>query len=143
MLSADPRAIVPTAPPTEESPTLDAPEYIVQRYLELTAQRRAVEEQIAVLRAELEMVAAAALSDATPKARFVAATGHVTARLQPTCVFDRAEVYKVLQRAGRLSDVATVSGPQLARFLAKEPQLSARLSDVVRYRNSVVLHSLS
>lgn len=143
MLSANPRAF---DPPAEDdpanAPALDAPEHIVQRYIELTAQRRALEEQIAVLRAELEMVAAASLSEATPKGRFLAPTGHVTARLQPTCVFDRGEVYKLLQKAGRLSDVATVSGPQLARFLAREPQLAARLAEFVRHRRSVVLHSL-
>ena len=143
MLSAKPRAL---DPPMEDdpaiAPALDAPAYLVQRYIELTAQRRALEEQIAVIRAELEMVASASLSEAVPKGRFVSPTGHVTARLQPTCVFDRGEVYKILQRAGRLSDVATVTGPQLARFLSKEPQLAARLSDLIRHRHSVVLHSL-
>lgn len=140
MLSANPRAA--PLPVENDAPALDAPDYLVQRYIELTAQRRALEEQIAVIRAELEMVAAASLSEATPKGRFVSPTGHVTARLQPTCVFDRGEVYKILQRAGRLADVATVTGPQLARFLAHEPQLAARLSDLIRYRHGVVLHSL-
>lgn len=141
MLSANPRAV--SLPHEDDNaPSIDAPEHLVQRYVELTAQRRALEEQIAVLRAELEMLASAALNEATPKGRFVSPVGHVTARLQPTCVFDRGEVYKQLQRAGRLADVATVTGPQLARFLAREPQLAARLSDFIRYRHSVVLHSL-
>lgn len=143
MLSAKPRALdLPVEDDPANAPTLDAPAYLVQRYVELTAQRRALEEQIAVIRAELEMVASASLSEATPKGRFVSPAGHVTARLQPTCVFDRGEVYKHLQKAGRLADVATVSGPQLARFLAREPHLAARLSDFVRHRHAVVLHSL-
>lgn len=141
MLSASPRALdLPTLDP--EAPTLEAPEYLVQRYIELNAQRRALEEQIAVIRAELEMVAVSSLGETMPKGRFLSSAGHVTARLQPTCVFDRAEVSKALQRAGRLHEVATVTGPALARFLAKEPVLSARLSDLVRHRNSVVLTSV-
>lgn len=143
MLSANPRAsALPHDDDPHNAPALDAPGYLVQRYIELTAQRRALEEQISVIRAELEMLAAAALSEATPKGRFVSPTGHVTARLQPTCVFDRGEVYKHLQKAGRLAEVATVTGPQLARFLAREPVLAARLSEFIRHRHSVVLHSL-
>lgn len=141
MLAATPRAHDPIADPSD-APVLDAPAYLVQRYIELNAQRRALDEQLAVIRAELEMVAASSLTEALPRGRLVSATGHVTARLQPTCVFDRGEVYRILQRAGRLNDVATVPGPTLARFLAKEPQLAARLGDLIRYRHSVVLHSL-
>lgn len=140
MLAKTPRASEPLLP--DDAPTLDAPEALIQRYIELTTQRRVLEEQIAVLRAELEMIASSALSDATPKARFLSPIGHVTARIQPTCIFDRGEVYKQLQRAGRLADVATVTGPMLARFLAKEPRIAAQLGDLIRYRNGVVLHSL-
>lgn len=143
MLSNHPRALETPLPDDPDAlPAIDAPTYLVERFIELNAQRRALEEQIAVLRAELEMLAAGALTDASPKGRFLASGTHVTARLQPTCVFDRSEVYKQLQRAGRLADVATISGPQLARFLAKEPRLAAQLRDLVRHRNSVVLYTL-
>lgn len=142
MLSQRPRALDTPATDADDAPTLEAPAYLVQRYIELTVQRRQLEEQIAVIRAELEMVASASLGEAVPKGRFVSPAGHVTARLQPTCIFDRGEVYKALQKAGRLADVATVTGPTLARFLAREPVLAARLADLVRHRHGVVLHSL-
>lgn len=127
--------------PTDDAPpTLEAPETLVRRYLELTAQRRAVEDQLAYVRAELEMFAAPQLGDAVPRARFVApGIGAIHARLQPTAVFDRVHVAKELQRMGRLHEVAQVQGPALARFLAKEPVAAARLGDMVRLRKSVVL----
>lgn len=120
-------------------PTLHAPEDLVRRYLELTAQRRAIEDELAYVRAELELAAAEGLKD-LPKGRFVLpGGGAVLARMQPTCVFDKATVGRELQKAGRLVDVATLTGPALARFLAKEPVLAARLADHVRYRKSVGL----
>jgi hypothetical protein len=141
MLSANPRAL---DPPTYELPgdppqRLEAPEYLVQRYLDLTAQRRALEEQLAVIRAELEILAVSSLSEERPRGRFGSALGHVSARLQPTCVFDRGEVARTLQRAGKLADVAVLPGPSLARFLQADPALAARLGDMVRYRKSVIL----
>lgn len=131
-------------PPTTELPgdpplPLDAPEYLVQRYLELSAQRRAVEEQLAVVRAELEILAVSALNEQRPRGRFTSGAGHVSVRLQPTCVFDRGEVARALQKQARLHEVATVSGPTLARVLAHDPALAARLGDMVRMRRSVVL----
>jgi hypothetical protein len=131
------------APPPLDAVPLDAPEDLVSRYIALTAQRRAVEDQLAFVRAELEMIASSMLKEHNPRGRFSSAAGAISVRLQPTCVFDRGEVTRALQRAGRLADVAAVSGPSLARFLAKEPVLAARLSDHIRYRNSVVLNAMS
>ena len=141
MLSADPRALPgPNDLPHEtETVVLDAPSDLVARYLELAAEKRALEDHLSFVRAELEMLAVAALSDRAPRGRFAAGTGAVNVRLQPTCVFDRGEVARTLQKAGRLADVATVAGPALARFLAKEPALAARLGDMVRPRKSVVM----
>lgn len=133
---------VPTAsvfPPAPETPTLDGPRDLVEAYLDLVDQRRQIEEKLAYVKAELELVAAAALSERHPRGRFVCGRGSVSARLQATCVFDRPTIMKELQRAGRLADVASVSGPTLARFLAKEPVLSARLGEMVRKRSTVVL----
>lgn len=129
----------PVAEP--EAVALEAPSDVVARYLEATAQRRALDDQLAWLRAELELVAAQLLSEARPRGRFVApgGAGFVLARLQPTCVFDRQTVAGELQRAGRLSDVAVLQGPALARFLAREPVVAARLGDLVRPRRNVVL----
>lgn len=132
----------PANPAAEPEPAvLEAPADVVRRYLEVTAQRRALDDQIAWLRGELELAAALALSDARPRGRFVApgGAGFVAARLQPTCVFDRQVVGRELQRAGRLSDVAVLQRPALARFLAREPVVAARLGDLVRYRRNVVL----
>lgn len=124
----------------EEPPVLEAPAQLVARYLELSAQRRAIEDQLAFVRSELELVAASLLSDAVPRGRFLGPSGGAVAvRLQPTCFFDKGAVAKELQRVGRLSDVAVLNGPMLARFLAKEPALAARLGDRVRQRRSVVL----
>lgn len=133
-----------TFPPAlSEAPRLEGPADLVEAYLELVEQRRVVEEKLAYVKAELELVAAAHLNDRAPRGRFVSARGAISARLQPTCVFDRPAVMKELQRAGRLADVASVSGPQLARFLAKEPVLAARLGEMVRKRSSVVLMATS
>lgn len=118
---------------------LNAPDYLVKRYLELTSQRRAIEEQIAVIRAELEVLAVSSLSAQRPRGRFESKAGHVSVRLTPTCLFNREEVARALAKAGRLTDVATIPGPALARFLATDPALSARLGDAVRYRSAVVL----
>lgn len=135
-------ATVPTRshpePPTE-LPILPAPTDLVEEYLSLVAQRRELEDRLAFVRAELELVAATALSEGTPRARFVGANGAIAARLQPTCVFDRAAVARELQRLGKLSEVAIIQGPGLARYLAKEPQVAARVGDLVRMRKSVVL----
>ena len=142
MLSTTPRAL--TAASVDDAPdmiALEAPADLVTRYLELAAEKRALEDHLSYVRAELEMLAAAALSDAAPRGRFATATGAVNVRLQPTCVFDRGEVARQLQKAGRLADVATVTGPSLARFLAKEPALAARLGDLVRPRKAVVMTS--
>lgn len=124
--------------------SLEVPSDVVRRYLEATAQRRELEDQLGWLRGELELAAAQCLSDARPRGRFVAqgggpGSGFVVARLQPTCVFDRQVVGRELQRAGRLTDVAMLHGPALARFLAREPVVAARLGDLVRYRRNVVL----
>lgn len=125
--------------PEPEPPVLEAPEHLVRTYVELVAERRRLEDRLAYIRGELEMLAASALSEATPRGRFLAGDGHISARLQPTCVFDKGAVARELQKAGRLADVAVLQGPALARFLAKEPVLAARLSDLVRMRRSVVL----
>jgi hypothetical protein len=142
MLSANPRASDPATTydlPGDAPQLLDAPEYLVQRYLDLTAQRRALEEQIAVIRAELEILAVSSLSDERPRGRFAATNGQVTVRLQPTCVFERGEVARALQRAGKLAEVAVLPGPSVARFLAGDPALAARLGEMIRYRKAVVL----
>lgn len=138
MLSRSPHALTlhPDAPPL---PVLEAPDDLVARYVELSEQRRRLEAQLAHTKSELELLAASALTDETPRARFVAPGGQVAARLYPTCTFDRPEVCRVLQRMGRLSDVAQVSAPTLARLLAKDPQLQARLKGLVRLRKGVVL----
>ena len=122
-----------------EPPTLVAPEALVARYVELTRKRREIEDQLAYLRAELELAATAMLSPESPKGRFRAGSASVLARLQPTCTFDKALLARELQRMGRLAEVATVSGPSLARFLAHDPVLAAKLGEHVRFRNSVLL----
>lgn len=124
---------------TAEPPTLAAPEALVARYVELTRKRREIEDQLAYIRAELELAATARLNAAAPRGRFRAGSASILARLQPTCTFDKPFIAKELQRMGRLADVATVTGPALARFLAHEPTLAARLGEHVRYRNSVLL----
>lgn len=138
MLSASPRALDPT--PHDHLP-LPAPEALVERYVDLVAQRRAIEDQLAFVRSELELVAASALDATRPRGRFRGVTADVTARLQPTLAFDRAVVAKELQRQGRLADVAILQGPALARYLAKEPVVAARLGALVRPRHHVVLMS--
>lgn len=122
-----------------EPASLAAPEDLVRRYVELTRKRCEIEDQLAYLRAELGLAASEALSKDRPRGRFRAGDASVIARLQPSCVFDKALVARELQKAGRLADVATVTGPALARFLASEPVLAARLGEHVRYRNGVVL----
>jgi hypothetical protein len=121
------------------APDLAAPEELVRRYVELTRKRRDIEDQLAYLRAELELAASAALSKEAPRGRFRAGDATVLARLQPSAVFDKQLVARELQKAGRLADVATITGPQLARFLAAEPALAARLADHVRLRQAIVL----
>lgn len=119
---------------------IDAPEYLIQRYLELAAQRKQVEDQLAYVRAELEMLAAPALREGTaPRGRFTGEKGAIQVRLQPTCVFDRGDIARRLQKEGLLADVATVNGMTLARYLRSNPQVAARLGESVRYRHSVVL----
>lgn len=120
---------------------LPAPSELVRRYLELALRRRALDEQLAFVRGELELAAAEVLSEEHPRGRFVVdgARQGVVARLQPTCVFDRVLVGQELQRMGRLAEVATLQGPGLARFLAREPVVAARLGGLVRHRRSVVL----
>lgn len=138
---------VPTPRPTlqtdplalGDAPALEAPEHLVRAYVELVAERRRIEDRLAYVRGELEMLAASALSDSAPRGRFLAGEHAVSARIQPTCVFDKGEVMRELQRAGRLADVAILQGPALARFLAKEPALASRLADRVRMRRSVML----
>jgi hypothetical protein len=122
-----------------EPATLTAPEDLVRRYVELTRKRRDIEDQLAYIRAELELTASESLSQASPRGRFRAGDASVLARLQPSCVFDKLLVARELQREGRLADVATITGPSLARFLASEPVLAARLGEHVRYRNGVIL----
>lgn len=140
MLSASPRAHDPPFElPGDPPVALEAPDYLVRRYLELTAKRREVEEQLAVVRAELEILAVSSLTQERPRGRFSVPEGNVSVRLQPTCVFDKGEVARALQKAGRLADVATIPAPSLARALAADPALAARLGDMVRMRRSVVL----
>ena len=139
MLATPPRAHADAADAPPEAIALEAPHDLVTRYLELAAEKRALEDHLSFVRAELEMLAVSALSDGAPRGRFATGQGAINVRLQPTCVFDRGEVARALQKAGRLADVATVSGPSLARFLAKEPTLAARLGDMVRPRKAVVL----
>lgn len=128
-----------SAPEASETPRLEAPSDLVERYLELTAERRALEDRLSYVKGELELLAAESLNEQTPRGRFVAEHGAVSARLTPTCVFDRVAVAKELQRAGRLADVAVLQGPALARYLARDPVMAARLKDMVRFRKSVVL----
>lgn len=139
--TADRFPSVVESPHTEalEPARLEAPSDLVERYLELTAERRALEDRLAYVKGELELLAAGSLNDQTPRGRFVAENGAISARLQPTCVFDRVAVAQELQRAGRLADVAVVQGPALARYLARDPVMAARLRDLVRFRKSVVL----
>lgn len=140
MLSKPPHASNPQAnEPVDASMALDAPERLVERYLELSRARRAIEEQLAFVRSELELIAATTLQPDAPRGRFVAPTGVVGARLMPTCSFDRQIVSRELQRGGRLDEVATLTGPSLARFLQREPVWAARLQPLVRPRQSVML----
>lgn len=138
-------ATVPTKPshfsdePDPEVPVLAGPSDLVEEYLRLVEERRAIEDRLSYVRAELELAAATALNEATPRGRFVGKAGAVNARLQPTCTFDRAAVARELQRLGKLADVATIQGPALARYLVKEPAITARLGEMVRMRRSVVL----
>ncbi len=126
--------------PDPAPPVIEAPDSLVARYVELVQEKRRIEDQMAFLRAELELIATASLSEAIPRGRFLGSGGgELHARLYPTCSFDRAEVGHVLQRAGRLTDVASIPGPSLARFLAKEPQMAARLGNLVRRRHGVML----
>lgn len=122
-----------------ESLALDAPQKLVEKYLELSRARRVLDEQLAFLRSELELVAATALTESAPRGRFVAPSGVVAARLMPTCSFDRATVARELQRGGKLADVATLTGPQLSRFLAREPVWASRLAPIVRHRHNIML----
>ncbi|HUR69925.1 MAG TPA: hypothetical protein VM370_11825 [Candidatus Thermoplasmatota archaeon] len=133
--------VIPATTPTDSThlPVLEGPSELIEEYLALVAERRAVDERLGFVRAELELFAAAALNDGAPRARFVGQGGAIAARLQATCVFDRANVARELQRMGKLADVAILQGPGLARYLAKEPQVSARLGNMVRMRRSIVL----
>lgn len=133
-----------TVPPTQipdetPLPTLQAPPELVEEYLRLVEARRGLDERLGYVRAELELVAASALKEEAPRARFLGARGAIGARLSPTCVFDRPRIARELQRMGKLSDVAVIQGPGLARYLAKEPIVAARLGGLVRMRRSVVL----
>jgi hypothetical protein len=141
MLSIPPRALAtPEYPDERASALLDAPPSLVERYLELTRARRAIEDQLAYVRGELELIAAASLNDASPRGRFAGARGGVVAaRIMPTCSFDRLAVGRELQRMGRLHEVAVLQGPNLARYLAKEPVVAARLGEMIRHRRTVML----
>ena len=136
-------ATVPTKPSLfnddPEVMTLDGPSDLVEEYLRLVEERRAIDDRLSFVRAELELLAAQSLNDASPRGRFLGKGGAVNARLQPTCTFDRAAVARELQRVGRLADVAVLQGPALARYLVKEPALAAKLGEMVRMRRSVVL----
>lgn len=127
------------ASPETEVPVLTGPADLVEEYLHLVGERRAVDERLGFVRAELELFAAAALHDGAPRGRFVGAAGAIAVRLQPTCVFDRARVAHELQRMGKLSDVAVLQGPGLARYLTKEAVVAARLGNLVRMRRAVVM----
>jgi hypothetical protein len=134
-------ATVPLRTPdtATEIPLLEGPKELIEEYLGLVDDRKAIEERLAYVRAELELFAASALSDIAPRGRFVSARGAIAARLQPTCIFDRSNVARELQRMGKLADVAILQGPGLARYLAKEPVVAARLGEMVRMRRSIVL----
>lgn len=129
----------PESSPEEAIPVIAAPTDLIEEYLSLVDERRSVEERLAFVRAELELAAAGSLKDATPRGRFVGEHGMISVRLQPTCIFDRAGVARELQRMGKLSDVAVLQGPGLARYLGKEPAVAARLGSMVRMRKSIVL----
>lgn len=131
----------PTDEPTDEPeiPTLEGPKDLVDEYLRLVEQRRAIEDRLSYVRAELEMAAAHQLKDERPRGRFLGASGGVSARLSPSCTFDRAVVARELQRMGKLAEVAILQGPGLARYLAREPVVAARLGGLVRPRRSVTL----
>lgn len=130
----------PLAPAqTDEIPVLPGPPELVEEYLRLVEQRRAVEDRLAFVRAELEIMASHQLNERVTRGRFVSPRGAIAARLQPTCVFDRAAVARELQKMGKLADVAVIQGPGLARYLANEPVVAARLADLVRTRRSIVL----
>lgn len=120
-------------------PVLEGPSDLVEEYLRLVAERKEVEERLAFVRAELELFAAPALSEAVPRGRFQGRAGAIAVRLQKTCVFDRANVARELQRMGKLAEVAVLQGPGLARYLSKEPVVSARLGEMVRMRRSIIL----
>lgn len=122
-----------------EIPSLDGPAELVEEYIRLVEERRAVDDRLAFVRAELELLAAQSLNEGAPRGRFLGKAGAVNARLQQTCTFDRAAVARELQRVGKLADVAVLQGPALARYLVKEPALAAKLGEMVRMRRSVVL----
>ncbi|HET6405332.1 MAG TPA: hypothetical protein VFH78_11855 [Candidatus Thermoplasmatota archaeon] len=136
-------ATVPPTPaalePADEIPLLEGPQALVEEYLRLVEERRAVEDRLAFVRSELELLASQQLSDKLTRGRFVASRGAVAVRYQNTCVFDRAAVARELQRMGKLAEVAVLQGPGLARYLAHEPVVAARLADLVRMRRSIVL----
>lgn len=131
----------PTTPAATDPvlPALDGPRELVEEYLQLVAERRALDERLAYVRAELELLAAHALTDAAPRGRFLGASGAIAVRLQPTCVFDRSNVARELQRMGKLADVAVLQGPGLARYLQKETIVAARLGNMVRMRRAIVM----
>lgn len=137
-------ATVPPTPATQmtdpdEVPTLHAPAELVEEYIQLVGERRAIEDRLAYVRAELEIAASLQLGDSGTRGRFVSPQGAVAARVQRTCHFDRAAVARELQRMGKLADVAVLQGPGLARYLSYEPVVAARLKDLVRPRRSIVL----
>lgn len=136
-------ATVPTKPSLfnddPEVPVLAGPADLVEEYIRLVEERRAIDDRLSFVRAELELAAATNLSEAAPRGRFLGKGGAVNARLQPTCTFDRAAVARELQRIGKLADVAVLQGPALARYLVKEPALAAKLGEMVRMRRSIVL----
>lgn len=120
---------------------LSAPADMVDRYLELEAEKRRIDAALGYVRAELELAAAENLTAQRPRGAFRGGVGGIGVALRPTCVFDRSHVAASLQKMSRLHEVARLDGPTLARFLAREPIVAARLGPHVRARNRLVFLS--
>ena len=139
MAATVPTTTISTDESATEIPIIPGPADLVDEYVRLVAERRALEDRLSFVRAELEIAASHQLSEKAPRGRFVSSTGSVAARMQSTCLFDRAAVARELQRMGKLADVAVLQGPGLARYLAHEPVVAARLAGLIRARKTIVL----
>lgn len=139
MAATVPTSVQQATEPGDEIPTLVGPVELVEEYIRLVGERRALEDRLAFVRAELEVTASLQLGESGTRGRFLSPHGTIAARVQKTCHFDRAAVARELQKMGKLADVAVIQGPGLARYLAHEPVVAARLAALVRPRRSIVL----